>query len=97
MIAKIAYCFAYYSGHIQKLENPGELINAFMAEPDLIGRFVGSMPPPYVKYDGLGIRIGFKVLKDVQVAYAEVQLFAASGAPTYVVVLGKVRVGDKLK
>jgi len=49
-----------------------------------------------VKYDGLGARLAIKVLEAQRVAFAEVQLFAASGAPTYVVVLGKIRDGETL-
>lgn len=96
MIAKIAYCFAFAQGHIRKLENASELINAFMEEPDTIGRFVGSIPPPFTKYEGVGIRFAIKVLESERMAYAEVQLFAASGAPTYVVVLGRVKDGEVL-
>lgn len=96
MIAKIAFCFAFAQGHISKLENPGELVNAFMEEPDTIGRFVGSIPPPFVKYDGVGIRLAIKVLESKGIAYTEVQLFAASGAPTYVVVLGRIKNGETL-
>ena len=96
MIAKIAYCFAYSSGHISKLENPEELVHAFMEEPNTIGRFVGSVPPPFVKYEGLGIRLEIKVLEEHRIAFAEVQLFAASGAPTCVVVLGRIRDGETL-
>lgn len=94
MIAKIAYCFAFAQGHSTKLENPGELINAFMEDPDTIGRFVGSIPPPFTKYEGVGIRFAIKVLESERIAYAEVQLFAASGAPTYIVVLGRIKDGE---
>jgi 5-methylcytosine-specific restriction endonuclease McrA len=93
MVAKIAYCFAFAQGHIKRLENPGELIKAFMEEPDTIGRFVGSIPPPFTKYEGVRIRFAIKVLESERIAYAEVQLFAASGAPTYVVVLGRIKDG----
>lgn len=96
MIAKIAYCFAFVQGHIGKLENPSELIDAFMENPDMIGRFVGSIQPPFVKYEGVGIRLAIKVLASEGIVYAEVQLFAASGAPTYVVVLGRVKDGEIL-
>lgn len=96
MIGKIAYCFAYYSGYIPKLENPNELVRAFMDEPDTIGRFVGSAPPPYLRYEGLGIRLEIKILGEHRIAFAEVQLFAASGAPTYLVVLGRIRDGEAL-
>lgn len=96
MIAKIAFCFAFVQGHISKLDNPGELIKAFMEEPDSIGRFVGSIPPPFTKYEGVGIRFAIKVLESERIAYAEVQLFAASGAPTYVVVLGRIKDGEIL-
>lgn len=96
MIAKIAYCFAFTQGHISKLEDPTALVRTFMDEPDTIGRFVGSMPPPYMKFEGVGIRLAIKVLESLQIAYAEVQLFAASGAPTYIVVLGKIKDGEVL-
>lgn len=96
MIAKIAYCFAFVQGHIRRLESPSELIDAFMENPDLVGRFVGSIPPPFVKYEGVSVRLAIKVLASEGIAYAEVQLFAASGAPTYVVVLGRIRDGEVL-
>jgi 5-methylcytosine-specific restriction endonuclease McrA len=96
MIAKIAYCFAFVQGHIKRLENPGELIKAFMEEPDTIGRFVGSIPPPFAKYEGLLTRFAIKVVESERIAYTEVQLFAASGAPTYVVVLGRIKDGEVL-
>lgn len=96
MIAKIAYCFAFAQGHIKRFEDPSELIKAFMEEPDTIGRFVGSIPPPFTKYEGVGIRFAIKVLESERIAYAEVQLFAASGAPTYVVVLGRIKDGEVL-
>lgn len=96
MIAKIAYGFAFAQGHIKRLENPSELIKAFMDEPDTIGRFVGSIPPPFTKYEGIGIRFAIKVLESERIAYAEVQLFAASGAPTYVVILGRIKKGEVL-
>lgn len=97
MVAKIAYCFAFAQGHIRKLEDPADLVRAFMDEPDTIGRFVGSVPPPFMKFEGVGIRIAIKVLEALQIAYAEVQLFAASGAPTYVVVLGQIKDGEVLE
>ena len=96
MIAKIAYCFAFTQGHIKRLEDPSELIKTFMEEPDTIGRFVGSIPPPFTKYEGVGTRFAIKVLESERIAYAEVQVFAASGAPTYVVVLGRIKDGAVL-
>lgn len=96
MIAKIAYCLAFAQGHVKRLENPSELIKAFMEEPDTIGRFVGSVPPPFTKYEGLGIRFAIKALDSEKIALAEVQLFAASGAPTYVVVLGRIKENEVL-
>jgi HNH endonuclease len=95
LIAKIAYSFAFVQGHTKKLQNPGELVKAFMDEPDTLGRFIGSLPPPFAKYEGVRIRIGIKVLES-SIAYAEVQLFAESGAPTYVVILGRIRNGEVL-
>ena len=96
MIAKIAYCFAFCQGHVSKPENPSELVRAFLDEPDTIGRFVGSAPPPFVKCEGVGIRLAIKVPESLHIAYAEVQLFAASAALTYVVVLGTISDGEVL-
>ncbi len=97
MIAKIAYCFACFKGHVRKLDRPEELVRAFMDdEPDTIGRFVGSIPPPFVRYEGVSLRLAIKVLEAERIAYSEVQLFAASGAPTYVVVLGRLKDGEVL-
>lgn len=96
MIAKIAYCFAWANGHIDKLEAPIELVSAFMGEPETLGRFVGSISPPYTRYEGVGVRFAIKVLEAHRVAFAEVQLFASIGAPTYVVALGKLKDGEML-
>lgn len=96
MIAKIAYCLAFVQGHIKKLENPCGLVKAFMAEPDTIGRFVGSVPPPFTKYEGVRIRIATRVIESERIAYTEIQLFADSGAPTYLVVLGRIKDGEVL-
>jgi hypothetical protein len=68
-----------------------------MNEPDTLGRFVGSKPPPFEKYKGVSIRIAIKVKQPERIAYAEVQPFAASGAPTYLVVLGRVKLGEELR
>ena len=57
-IAKIAYCFAFAQGYIERLENPRELIKTFMDGPGTIGRFVGSIPLPFTKYEGVTIRCG---------------------------------------
>jgi hypothetical protein len=96
MIAKIAYCYAFVQDVIKKLQDPGELIKAFMQDPNTIGRFVGSTPPPFTKYEGVGHRFAINVLESERIAYAEVQLFAAIGAPTYVVVLGRIKNGDNI-
>ena len=37
-----------------------------------------------------GIRFEIKILEEHRIALAEVQLFVGSGAPTYVVVLGRI-------
>lgn len=91
MIAKIAYCFAYIDGFLNHVENPDELVHAFMNDPDTLGRFVGSMPPPFVSYDKMSLRLSLNINSANRLAWAQVQLFAHSGAPTYVVVLGRLK------
>jgi len=91
MLAKIAYCFAWAHGTLSDIEAPHELVRAMMDEPNKLARYVGTLEPPYHSYEGVQHRLSTKYMEAHRVMYVEVQLFAASGAPTYVVVLGKVR------
>jgi hypothetical protein len=90
LLAKTAYANAFINGQISRLKNKSELVNAMMHEPNTLGRFVGTLPQPYLKrkvrhYLGIHELLGQRVL------YSTVQLFASSGAPTYIVVLGTLR------
>lgn len=87
MIAKIAYATAHVEGILPRLRDKSSLVRSMMDHPNTIGRFVGTLPPPYKKYPGIQHRIAFKELVGGGVI-GEVQLFASAGAPTYLVILG---------
>lgn len=91
MVAKTAFANAYANHQILRLENPGELVEAMLHKPDAIGKFVGTMPEPYLKREGVGHYLGLHELQEPRVLYSTVQFFASSGAPTYIVVLGLLR------
>jgi hypothetical protein len=57
--------------------------------PETLGRFVGTLAPPFVRYFGLRHRFAFRETEG-GLLVAEVQLFASAGAPTYVVILGEL-------
>jgi hypothetical protein len=87
MVAKIAYATAYVEGILPRLHDKIALVRSVMEYPNTIGRFVGTLPPPFEKYPGIQHRIAFKELADSAVL-GEVQLFASAGAPTYLIHLG---------
>jgi len=89
-LAKIAYGWAWRDGVVEKLEGTDQLVNAFMSQPDQIGAYVGTKPPPYEHYQGVQLRIEYKLSMPSQLVYMEVQLFADAGAPVYEVVLGRI-------
>jgi len=89
-LAKIAYGWAWRDGVVEKLEGTDQLVNAFMSQPDQIGAYVGTKPPPYERYQGVQLRIEYKLSMPSQLVYMEVQLFADAGAPVYEVVLGRI-------
>lgn len=91
MIAKIAYTNAYINGQICRLKDPKPLVDAMLYKPDGIGGFVGTASGPYVRRCGVSHYIGLHEVQDRPVLFSTVQLFAASGAPTYLVVLGELR------
>lgn len=88
MVAKIAYATAQATGDLDRVKNKFDLVRAMMEEPNTIGRFVGTLRPPFKKYPGVQHRIFLRETDAPKVMIAEIQLFARVGAPTYVVVLG---------
>lgn len=89
MIAKIGYGFAWISGMLDQIANPKELPEAIISSPDKLGKFISTKPEPYEIFPGILHR--FNVFAGKGHFYAEVQLFAEAGAPTYFVALGSAR------
>jgi len=89
-IAKIAYGWAWRDGVIDQLTGANGLVQAFMYEPDRLGAFVGTKPPPYERYQGCKLRIEYKLSMPRQLVYLEIQMFSDAAAPIYEVVLGHV-------
>ncbi|MGH8095824.1 hypothetical protein [Stenotrophomonas indicatrix] len=89
-IAKIAYCWAWRDGVIERIGRARDLVDAFMHHPESLGAFIGTKPPPYERYYGCQLRIEYKLSMPRQLVYLEVQMFADTAAPTYEVVLGRV-------
>jgi hypothetical protein len=96
LVAKTAYANAYASDQLKRLKNREELVRAMMREPNTIGRFVGTVPEPYMKYPGLQHRISIHIMLEHRVLYSTVQLFADVGTPTYIVVLGTLNDDDPI-
>lgn len=89
-VAKIAYGCAWRDGVIEHLGGAGSLVDAFMHNPEGLGAFLGTKPPPYERYLGHKLRIEYKLSMPRQFVYMEVQMFADAAAPIYEVVLGRV-------
>lgn len=96
LVAKTAYANAYAHDQLQRLKNKPELVQAMMKEPNTIGRFVGTVPEPYMKYPGLQHRLSIHIMPEHRLLYSTVQLFASAGAPSYIVVLGTLRDDDPM-
>lgn len=91
MVAKIAYGYAYVEDFLRHIERPEELVQSFMDDPNTLGRFIGTMDPPFESYAGMSLRLSIKIHEAPRVAVVHVQLFAHSDAPTYVVILGRLK------
>lgn len=96
MLAKTAYAAAHACGLLSRLKNREELVHVMMHEPNIIGRFVGTVPEPYRKYPGLQHRISNHILPVHRILYSTVQLFASAGAPSYIVILGALKDDDPM-
>ncbi|MBA2704404.1 MAG: hypothetical protein H0U60_11185 [Blastocatellia bacterium] len=94
MVAKIAYGFAHANGQLPQVKNKSALVRAIMLEPNSIGGFVGTLPSPFKKYPGVQHRIFLRETAAPKMLVAEIQLFASAGAPTYVVIIGRLSEDD---
>jgi hypothetical protein len=92
MIAKIGYAMAYALGEIDRLSDSSSVIPSILGDVDDIGRWVGTLPGPILKYpDGPLHRIEIHEDRVQQILLAEVQLFSNSETPSYGVVLGHLK------
>lgn len=82
-------------GLLPRLEDKEALVHSMLGAPNTLGRFVGTLPPPFKKYPGVHHRIAFRETAEGLVV-ADIQLFASAGAPTYVVILGSRTSGSML-
>jgi hypothetical protein len=90
MIAKIAYSMAAARGATARLEEPAFVLPAIRGQADDIGTWVGTLPVVR-KTPGLLHKISIIEDPASSLLRAEVQLFADSEAPTYEVIIGKMR------
>jgi hypothetical protein len=59
--------------------------------PNILGKFVGTLPEPHMKREGVVHYLAIHEFREPPVLYSTVQFFAGSGAPTYIVVLGDLK------
>lgn len=90
MVAKIGYAFACAEGAINDLEGPAFVVPAILGKRDDIGDWVGTLEKPFASHPGILHRI--ELPKKHGFLWAEVQLFADSETPSYVVMLGKLKI-----
>ena len=91
MLAKIGYAMAAAEGAQKRLDGPSPILPSILGDVDDIGRWVGTLPDPIRKYPGLLHRIALREDRDKGLLLAEIQLFADSETPSYVVILGALR------
>lgn len=92
-ICKIAYCYAWVCGILEFVKNSRDFVRAFMDDPEKLGRFFGTKPPPLERYNGALFRLGFRWEQDNWLV-AEVQLFPDTPGPTYLAIVGESSPGD---
>ncbi len=88
MIGKIGYAMAVAHEVVKVTERRPEIVASLLNEVDEIGRWVGTVPGPFRKYsDGTLHRVAIQQEANTGLVAVEIQLFADSGAPTYLVIL----------
>lgn len=91
VIAKIAYGFAYAEGAIHDLDGRSPVLESILGKQDNVGDWVGMIDKPFEVHPDTLHRIELHHDKKRGLLLAEVQLFADSQTPTYLVVLGPLR------
>lgn len=91
MIAKIAYAFAYAEGAMNDVVGESFVLPAILGEKDEIGRWVGTLTEPPKAHPGVLHRLEIHHDRERQLLCVEVQLFSDSQAPSYGVILGRLK------
>jgi hypothetical protein len=91
MLAKIAYGFAVAENQLVLIEGEATVLPGIIGKADDIGRWVGTLTKPFQAYDGVLHRILIHQDEQKGLLIGEVHLFSDSGAPSYGVILGKLR------
>lgn len=90
MIAKIAYAWAAAENKLDFIRGTPFVLPAILGEADDIGRWVGTLTDPIVKYEGLLHRILIHEDYERHILVGEVHLFSDSETPRYGVILGEI-------
>jgi len=88
MIAKIAYSMAYAKGALETIKGNPTVISSILGVRDDIGLWVGTLQAPHKAQSGLLHRISLIEDRKLGLLLSEVQLFADSQTPNYIVILG---------
>ena len=91
MLAKIAYAMAAAEDQLGLIEGDATLPPAILGTTNDIGRWVGTLTQPFQAYGGLLHRVLIHQDNQKGLLVGEVQLFSDSQAPSYGVILGKLR------
>jgi hypothetical protein len=91
MLAKIAYAMAAAEDQLGLIEGDATVLPAILGEADDIGRWVGTLSQPFRAYSGLLHRVLVHQNDEKGLLIGEVQLFSDSQAPSYGVILGRLR------
>jgi hypothetical protein len=91
MIAKIGYAFAFAEGATTRPEGRAAVIPAILGESKDIGRWVRTLPEPFVAHPGILHRLVIHEDVKNRFLWVEVQLFADSQTPSYGVILGNLK------
>jgi len=94
VLAKVAYSFAYAEGALAELAEPSPVVPAILGKSGNIGNWVGILDHSNRSNPQTLHRIDLMYEEQRRLLLAEVQLFADSPTPSYVVVLGRLRERD---
>ena len=90
VLAKIAYSYAYAEGALKDLAEPSPVVPAILGKSQNIGNWVGILDHSNQSHPRALHRIELMHEEQRRLLLAEVQLFADSQTPSYVVVLGRL-------